>query len=223
VVTDAARRSDSPLSVGALDIATNVAPHIPRGKSVLEVGCGFGYLSALILGNGNELVALDISAAAVMECQSRFGARGTFVEADIISYQTDQRFDYAFINEVLDQIPDDVAALASVFRLLKPGGRLVLSTPVSEDRFIDASIHHYDAQEIRTKVESVGFTIASTTNYGGALSHFAAVMSRRFKFSKRLLSVLRKLPLYKQLVTMDAKLATKGDRLILVCEKQAAS
>jgi trans-aconitate methyltransferase len=178
-------------------------------------------LSALILEKGNELTALDISAAAVAECRTRYGDRANFVEADIISYQTEKCFAYAFINEVLDQIPDDVAALAAVFRLLKPGGRLVLSTPVSEDRFIEASIHHYDAEEIRRKVQSVGFGIATATSYGGALSHFAAVMSRRFKFSKRLLSVLRKVPLYKQLVTMDAKLGTKGDRLILVCEKPA--
>ncbi len=219
---DAARRSDSPLSVGALDIATNVAPHIPHGQTVLEVGCGFGYLSALILSNGNQLTALDISAAAVTDCRSRFGDRAEFVEADIVTYQTEKRFGYAFINEVLDQIPDDVAALASVYALLKPGGRLVLSTPISEDRFIEASIHRYDADEIRSKVQKVGFAIATSANYGGALSHFAAVMSRRFKFSKRLLSFLRKVPLYKQLVTIDAKLATKGDRLILVCEKAAS-
>jgi ubiquinone/menaquinone biosynthesis C-methylase UbiE len=219
---DTARRSDSPLSFGALDIATNVGPHIPRGQTVLEVGCGFGFLSALILEKGNQLTALDISTAAVAECRSRFGDKAKFVEADVITYQTDERFSYAFINEVLDQIPDDVGALAAVFALLKPGGRLVLSTTLSEERFIEASVHHYDADEIQGKVRSVGFTIANSVSYGGVLSHIAAVMSRRFRFSKRLLSLVRSLPLYKQLVTMDSKLGTKGGRLILVCEKPAA-
>lgn len=186
---------------------------------MLEVGCGLGYLSALILENGNQLTALDISPAAIAECRARFPGRATFIEADVISYVTSERFAYAFINEVLDQIPDDVGALAAVFRLLEPGGRLVLSTPVSEDRFIDASIHKYTDQEIRSKVTSVGFRIAGEKSYGGALSYLAAVLSKRFHFSKRLLSTVRKLPLYTQLVKMDAKLAGKGDRLILICEK----
>lgn len=178
-----------------------------------------GFLSAVIIANGNDLTALDISAAAIEECRKRFGDKATFLEADIVTFKHEKRFAYAFINEVLDQIPDDVGALASVYALLEPGGKLILSSTVSEERFIDATVHRYDVDELRGKVQSVGFEIAAAEKYGGMLSYVSAVLSKRFRIPKPVLSLVRKIPFYKQLVMMDSKLAAKGDRILLVCEK----
>ena len=50
--------------------------------------------------------------------------------ADICDYPAeDDCFDVIFFNHVLEHIPDDVAALREVRRILKPGGLLVLGVP----------------------------------------------------------------------------------------------
>jgi len=41
----------------------------------------------------------------------------------------DQSLDVALLNEVLEHVPDDGAALAEVCRVLRPGGRLILLSP----------------------------------------------------------------------------------------------
>ena len=182
MIADEKRRSDSELGTGVIESRIALEPHIPTGKEILEVGCGNGYLSALILEKNNRLTAIDISANAIGACRKKFKNAGEFIQANILDFNPEKRFDFVFLNEVLDQIPEDLRALCAVHRLLKPDGLLVLTTPVSKNRFIEASVHFYSETEIRQKVLEAGFEIKKTARYGGALSYVAAFLSRIFRF-----------------------------------------
>lgn len=213
---DEKRRSDSELATGSLENRAALNQFIPEKKRVLEVGCGNGHLSELILQKKNLLIGIDISQEAVFYCKQRFGDRATFIEANILSFDPAERFDFVFINDVLDQIQEDEKALQRIGRLLEKNGKLVLSTPIATERFIEASVHIYSEKSILEKLVRSGFHIEKKFFFGGTLAHWASVFSGRIHFPKWLLSFIRKLPFYRGLLAADSRLCLQKDRLVVI-------
>lgn len=104
----------------------------PQSKSVLEVGCGTGFYTAWFKQKGvASYTGLDITQVSVERLKARF-PEFQFVQADIASDDVSiaGQFDIVMVADVMFHIVDDIrfrAALANIARLLKPGGRLILS------------------------------------------------------------------------------------------------
>jgi 2-polyprenyl-3-methyl-5-hydroxy-6-metoxy-1,4-benzoquinol methylase len=102
-----------------------------RGDSLLDVGCASRYgrpdwLHGLLAADASELVGIDLNAATV----DKMKADGYDVElADARDFDLHRRFDTVFAGEIIEHLDDVRGFLASVKRHLKPGGRLVLTTP----------------------------------------------------------------------------------------------
>jgi trans-aconitate 2-methyltransferase len=119
------------------------APHVAWGVRVLErlplrgdecvldVGCGTGRLTAILLDRlaAGRVVGLDVSsnmlAAARTYLSPRFGARISFVRADAAALPMAGYADAVFSTATFHWVPDHPALFRSVFGALKPGGRLV--------------------------------------------------------------------------------------------------
>lgn len=97
--------------------------------SALEVGPGSGvYLPALLEGF-DRVAATDVERAHLEHLEPLF-PEVTFVEGDITRPADGQGpFDLILCSEVVEHIPDSPAALRGMAHLLRPGGRLILSTP----------------------------------------------------------------------------------------------
>jgi SAM-dependent methyltransferase len=105
-----------------------------EGKVVLEVGSGFGYLSAELSRTEQLVVGVDISTFAVVEARraTRACKSVEFIAMDAAHLGfRDRSFDGVVSIETLEHLhPDDVPGhLAEVRRVLKPGGRFLLRTP----------------------------------------------------------------------------------------------
>lgn len=222
MISDEQRRSDSDLATGSIENRIAIEQIIPKNRSVLEVGCGNGHLSELIINKKNKLVGVDISPDAVDICESRFGKKAKFVKADILKFKPSTRFDYVFMNNVLDQIPQDFNALRRAFFLLKKTGVLVLSTPITKRRFIQASVHYYSESDIKQKITDAGFIIEKTVPYGSFLSYLAHIISSNMKLPIRLSTFLRSLPFYKGIISTEARIGLKKDLLIIIAHKPKA-
>jgi len=100
------------------------------GKRVLDVGCGNGYVLSRYARAGAETTGIDLTAAAVELCRKRFafmGLPGEFRQANAEALPfPDDTFDCVTSMGVLHHTPDTRAAVAEVFRVLKPGGRLIV-------------------------------------------------------------------------------------------------
>jgi len=98
---------------------------MPRGK-VLDLGCGHGDYSKRLQEIGFEVVAGDIDI-------SRFRYRGEidFRICDITKMLpfTDACCDYVVLMEVVEHLRNPYSVMAEINRVLKPGGRLIISTP----------------------------------------------------------------------------------------------
>lgn len=101
-----------------------------RPSTILELGCGEGYvLSALIeAGVEAELTGIELDARAARIASERLGTRATIEQRDARELAADgRRFDMVMMLEVLEHIPDPAQMLPIVDSLTN--GWVLLSVP----------------------------------------------------------------------------------------------
>lgn len=96
------------------------------GDRILDVAAGTGTSSAALQRNGARVVALDFSPGMVAEGQRKH-KKIEFIEGDAEQLPFgDNEFDAVAISFGLRNVNDPKAALAEMYRVLKPGGRVVV-------------------------------------------------------------------------------------------------
>jgi ubiquinone/menaquinone biosynthesis C-methylase UbiE len=100
----------------------------PSGKSVLDVGCGYGgVLAALAEAHPlGEALGLDLDADMIRAGAGRCPPPVRLEVRDFLSME-DGGFDLILLRDVLEHIVDVEGALAKAARLLRPGGRIYAS------------------------------------------------------------------------------------------------
>jgi ubiquinone/menaquinone biosynthesis C-methylase UbiE len=116
----------------ATRLAVLRALDLRRGENVVDIGCGPGLLTwdlARTVGDGGRVVGLDNSDAMLDLAKRRLGPFPwvELREADAHELPArDGTFDAAVVVQVLEYLSDVDRALRELFRVLRPGGRLVL-------------------------------------------------------------------------------------------------
>ena len=122
-------RTNSVLSAGnaALWRMATVRAVAPQpGERILDIAAGTGTSSAALQKNGARVVALDFSAGMIEEGRRKH-KKLEFVQADAEKLPFgDNEFDAVTISFGLRNVNDPKAALSEMYRVLKPGGRLVI-------------------------------------------------------------------------------------------------
>lgn len=102
----------------------------PTGLSILDAGCGEGYLARDLARRGaRHVTGVDRSAALVdAAAAAADGQAGlSFKVGDIAGLPLpDGQFDLVVVNHVLNDVPDIAAPVSEFARVLRPGGRLVI-------------------------------------------------------------------------------------------------
>jgi 2-polyprenyl-3-methyl-5-hydroxy-6-metoxy-1,4-benzoquinol methylase len=101
----------------------------PQASSVLEVGCGDGFLAARLSRRVPRVVAVDVDEPVLQRAKQRFPAAPVaWRHGDILAMEGMGTFDAVVSNATLHHLPDTRAALACLRGLLMPGGTLALVT-----------------------------------------------------------------------------------------------
>jgi ubiquinone/menaquinone biosynthesis C-methylase UbiE len=100
-----------------------------NGRRVLDAGCGSGPLAAALRAKGAIVTGFDSSPAMVELAKQRLGGTADLHVADLSQPLPfdDDTFDDAAASLVLHYLKDWTAPLAELRRVLKPGGRLIIS------------------------------------------------------------------------------------------------
>lgn len=100
-----------------------------HGRRILDAGCGSGPLSESLRAGGAIMTAFDSSPAMVELARQRLGDYVPLYVADLAEPLpfTDEAFDDVVASLVLHYLGDWAGPLAELRRVLKPGGRLILS------------------------------------------------------------------------------------------------
>src|SRR3546814_1592734 len=104
-----------------------------RGAKVLDVGCGGGLLSEALAREGADVTAIDLADDLVKVERLHgpvFGVKVDYRLQPVAALAGEQpgAFDAVTCMEMLEHVPDPGAILSACATLLKPGGRLFVST-----------------------------------------------------------------------------------------------
>ncbi len=128
-------------SIGVFDRWRFLCRRLPRvnsaGERVLEVGCGTGAFTMGVASRGYEAVGLSWDERNQIVAKRRAALAGlkrtSFPSCDVrcLDGRTELigAFDIVVCFEVIEHILDDRKLFRDIFRCLKPGGRLYLTTP----------------------------------------------------------------------------------------------
>lgn len=135
------------------------------GRRILDVGCGSGPLSAALRDRGALVAGLDLSAAMIELARARLGEDADLIVHDVaepLPY-ADATFDDVVASLVLHYLEDWTQPLAELRRVLKPGGRLLLSVnhPILY-KMLNPDADYFDIAEFSYDAEHAGRTVVYT-------------------------------------------------------------
>lgn len=176
----------------------------PPGGRVLDAGCGAGNHCLALALRGYRVRGIDLSPAMI--AQAREAARELELGEDAASFnigdieqleELDAGYDGVICHSVLDFAPHPAQALAEFWRVLRPGGRLVLATigaysPIKyqfwrrflPDSRVPAIGNGILPWEVEALLQHLGWRIVAqrpeyVTSYGGATNRYTEEDGRR--------------------------------------------
>lgn len=167
----------------------------PRGGIVLDIGCGNGHLLYQLRHQFSQLMGLEFSAHRLEQAKANLaGLPFTPIHgsAEEMTSIQDESVDCIVSADTIEHIPDVYAAAAEMFRILRPGGVLVINTPNiafakkrllllfgrfpstsqpneglgSEILFDGGHLHYFTFRSLALLLERAGFVIARRTGFG---------------------------------------------------------
>ena len=141
---------------------------LPKDVKLLEIGCGTGH-NLPMLGEFGQVDALEVDPIARGMAEKRLGRTVLSSPLPALEGVPDDTYDMVAALDVVEHIPDDKAALEGISRVLKPGGKLLMTVPAHQWMWSahDVVNHHqrrYSKRDFKRlvnesplKLESIGY------------------------------------------------------------------
>ena len=135
---------------------------LPQGARILEIGCGTGH-NLPMLAQFGTVEAIEIDPAARTIAAERLGRPIGAAPLPGLPGVERGAYDLVAVLDVVEHIEDDVAALAAMKTLLKPGGKILIAVPAHQWMWSahDVVNHHhrrYSKKTLRSAIERAGLT-----------------------------------------------------------------
>lgn len=136
---------------------------------VLEIGCGWGRGLQLLTQSASHYTGIDKNAELIADLSQHY-PHAKFIQANIppLSGLADNTFDYIVTFQVIEHIQNDDLFVKEAYRVLKPGGKLLLTT-VNRNFSLTRNpwhIREYTADELRSLMARYFSTVQTKGIHG---------------------------------------------------------
>jgi SAM-dependent methyltransferase len=167
-----------------------------NGETLLDIGCGNGFLLYQFRERYKNLVGYEYSAERLEQARrnlSDCNFTGLLGSAESMDSLPSESVDRIISADTIEHIPDVYAALSEMYRVLRRGGSLVMNTPniafakkrlllmvgrfpsTSQDNeglgsdtlFDGGHLHYFTFRSLSLLVERAGFRVSARMGYGG--------------------------------------------------------
>jgi SAM-dependent methyltransferase len=150
-------------------------------RRILDVGCGTGTMLTYLQAFG-DAEGVDIDEEAIGYCRERGLQSVQLGEATKLPYPDDS-FDLVTILDVVEHLDDDVAAFREMRRVLRPGGRLLVTVPAhrflwGDQDEVNQHKRRYRARELRERIVAGGLEVVRLSYMNALL--FPPIAAARF-------------------------------------------
>ncbi len=128
--------------------------HIEPGDRVLDCGAAFGALMEVVKDRGGDPYGIELASEAAAGIGHAFGSdhvfSGPFERASFPGLG-DETFDAVFMCDFIEHVRSPLMVLSKAVRLLRRGGRLVITTPdagSASNRVLGGSWPHYKIEHL---------------------------------------------------------------------------
>lgn len=165
------------------------------GDTILDIGCGNGLLLFQFRNRYKELIGYEYSADRLEQARrnlSDCNFTGLVGSAESMEGLNDESIDRIVSADTIEHIPDVYAAASEMYRILKPGGSLVINTPniafikkrllllmgrfpstsqsnegLGSDVLFDGGhLHYFTFRSLSLLLERAGFRVKGRMGYG---------------------------------------------------------
>ncbi|WP_298865924.1 class I SAM-dependent methyltransferase [uncultured Microbacterium sp.] len=148
--------------------ATTRAVAPKRGERILDLAAGTASSSASLAGSGAQVVAADFSPGMLTEGRRRHGhlPNITFVQADATDLPFgDEEFDAVTMSYGLRNVQQPKKALAELFRVTRPGGRMVINEFSTPPGKLFRGLYRFYNAQVLPKVARIAGTNGDAYDY----------------------------------------------------------
>ncbi|MFP3121504.1 class I SAM-dependent methyltransferase [Ectobacillus funiculus] len=120
-------------------------PYI-KGR-VLDIACGTGYGCHMVAKDRkrevHEIIGVDVDQETILYANREYNhQKVTYIQGDALDPELPEKlglFDTILSFETIEHVQDDQLFMDNLYRMLKPGGRLILSSPFGRGRGMPTS------------------------------------------------------------------------------------
>jgi 2-polyprenyl-3-methyl-5-hydroxy-6-metoxy-1,4-benzoquinol methylase len=202
-------------------------PPEKRGGKVLDIGCGAGYFVREARKAGYDAEGVEFSAEAADFGRRAWNLPITVGNAQDVGF-TGKSFDVVTLWHVLEHLSRPAEMLATVHRLLRPDGVLILTVPNFASRqaqFFKADwyhlevprhLYHFDPESLGRLLAKQGFRVDRVThdsaehNWAGILGSIMPLVPGRNSIAGRAARMLVVRPVARALAAVETALRSGG-------------
>ncbi len=171
---------------------------LEAGQRLLDIGCGSGWLADQFRRAGAAVTAMDIGLKGVHGARARFPHGVAYHVGDLYHLPfANGHFDALVLSEVVEHLEDVPAALGEAARVLRPGGRMLMSVPYRENIVehlcihcnqltpANAHLHSFDREAVTALCQGAGFDVVDVRLLANKLSELAGfpLLSARWPYA----------------------------------------
>ena len=147
--------------------------HVGSSEDILEVGAGTGHTARALLKDGYRNLSIGEIHKNGLLYAKQYGLEKLY-QFDVRSSPFREHFDVVALFDILEHIADDELAVKNIHKMLRPGGRIILTVPAHRwlwSRIDELSSHHrrYTRKTLASLFESAGFEVLESRYFFTAL------------------------------------------------------